>query len=47
VQCKCACVGRQKDLCGSSLIRVTSMHYIKSMRMFEDDVWVGGVLYVI
>ncbi len=31
-------VGRQKGLCGSCLIRVTSMHYIKSIRMFEDDV---------
>ncbi len=26
------------DLCGSCLIRVTSMHDIKSIRMFEDDV---------
>jgi hypothetical protein len=32
------CVGRQKGLCGSCLIRVTSMHYIKSIRMFEGDV---------
>jgi hypothetical protein len=36
--CKCECVGRQKGLCESCLIRVTSMHYIKSIRMFEDDV---------
>jgi hypothetical protein len=36
--CKCECVGRQKGLCGSSLIRVTSMHYVKSIRIFEDDV---------
>jgi hypothetical protein len=32
------CVWRQKVLCGSCLIRVTSMHYIKSIRMFEGDV---------
>jgi hypothetical protein len=36
VCCKCECVGRQKGLCGSSLIRVTSMHSIKLVRMFED-----------
>ncbi len=35
--CKCECVGRQKGLCGICLIRVTSMHDIKSIRMFEDD----------
>ncbi len=34
----CECVGGQKGLCGSCLIRVTRMHYIKSTRMFEDDV---------
>ncbi len=33
-----ALVGRQKGLCGSCLIHVTSMHYIKSIRMFDDDV---------
>jgi hypothetical protein len=38
VRCKCECVGRQKGLCGSCLIRATSMHHIKSIRMFEDDV---------
>ena len=38
VRCKCECVGRQKGLCGSCLIRATKMHYIKSIRMFEDDV---------
>jgi hypothetical protein len=32
------CVGRQRGLCGSCLIRVTSVHYIKSIRMFEDHV---------
>jgi hypothetical protein len=37
-ECKCECVGRWKGLCGSCLIRVTSMHYIKSVRMLEDDV---------
>jgi hypothetical protein len=26
-----------RRVCGSCLIRVTSMHYIKSIRMFEDD----------
>ncbi len=31
-------VGGQKDLCGSRLIRVTSMHYIESIRMFGDAV---------
>ena len=36
--CKCECVGRQKGLCGSCLIRIASMHYIKSICMFEDDV---------
>jgi hypothetical protein len=36
--CKCECVGRQKGLCGSCLMRVTSMHFIKSMRLFEDGV---------
>ncbi len=36
--CKSECVGRQKGLCGSCLIRVTSMHYMKSIRMFGDDV---------
>jgi hypothetical protein len=36
--CKCECVGRQKGLCGSCLIRDTRKHYIKSIRMFEDDV---------
>ena len=31
--------GRQKGvLCGSCLMRVTSMHCIKSIRVFEDDV---------
>ncbi len=35
---KCECVGRQKCLCGSCLIRLTSMHDMKSIRMFEDDV---------
>jgi hypothetical protein len=30
----CKCVGRQKGLCGSCLIRVISMHYFKSIRMF-------------
>ena len=35
---KCECVGRQKGLCGSSLICVTSMHSIKSIRMFDDIV---------
>ncbi len=35
--CECEWVGRQKGLCGSCLIRVTSMHCIKSIRMFEDD----------
>jgi hypothetical protein len=39
---KCECVWRQKGLCGSSLIRVTSMHYIKSTRMFEDEVTSPG-----
>ncbi len=34
--CKCECVGRQKGLCGSCLIRVTSIRYSKSVRMFED-----------
>jgi hypothetical protein len=34
----CECVGRQKCLCGSCLIRLTSMHDMKSIRMFEDDV---------
>ena len=32
-ECKCECVGRQKGLCGSCLIRVTSMHGIKSIRV--------------
>ncbi len=36
--CKCECVGRQKGLCGSCLIHDTSMHYIKWIRMFGDDV---------
>ncbi len=36
--CKCECVGGQKGLSGSFLIRVTSMHYIKSIRMFEDGI---------
>ncbi len=36
--CKCKWVGRHKGLCGSCLICVTSMHFIKSIRMFEDDV---------
>jgi hypothetical protein len=36
--CKCECVGRQKGLCGSCLIRVTSMHDMKSINMLEDDV---------
>jgi hypothetical protein len=36
--CKWECVGRQKDLFGSCLVRVTSMHDITSIRMFEDDV---------
>jgi hypothetical protein len=35
---KLECVGRQKGLCGSYLIRITSMLYIKSIRMFEDNV---------
>ena len=34
--CKCECVRRQKGLCGSCLIRVTRMHCIKSIRMFEE-----------
>jgi hypothetical protein len=34
----CKCVGRQNDLYGRCLIRVTSMHYIKSIRIFEDDI---------
>jgi hypothetical protein len=38
VRCNCECVGRQKGLCGSGLMPVTSMHYIKSIRLFEDDV---------
>jgi hypothetical protein len=33
----CACVRRQKDQCRSCLVRVTSVHYSKSIRMFEDD----------
>jgi hypothetical protein len=33
----CECVGRQRGLCGRCLIRVTSMHYIKSLHMFKDD----------
>ena len=33
----CLCVGRQKCLCESCLIRLTSMHDTKSIRMFEDD----------
>ena len=44
-ECKWGCgwwkyefVGRQKGFWGSCLIRVTSMHSIKSIRMFEDDV---------
>jgi hypothetical protein len=36
--CKYECVGRQKGLCGICLIYVTSMHYIKSISMFESDV---------
>ncbi len=28
----------RKRVCGSCLIRVISMDYIKSIRMFEDDV---------
>ncbi len=36
--CKCKCAGRQNGLCGSCLIRIPSIHYIKSIRMFEDDV---------
>ncbi len=36
--CKCECVGRQKGLYGSCLIRFTSIHCLKSIRMFEDDV---------
>jgi hypothetical protein len=36
--CKCECVGIQKDLCRSCVICITRMHYIKSIRMFEDDV---------
>jgi hypothetical protein len=32
------CVVRQKGLCGSCLIRVTSMHDTKSIRIIEDDV---------
>jgi hypothetical protein len=35
--CKCERVGRQ-GFCGSCLIHVASMHYTKSIRMFEDDV---------
>ncbi len=31
-------LGDRMFLCGSCLIRVTSMHCIKSVRMFEDDV---------
>jgi hypothetical protein len=34
----CESVGRQKGLYGSCLIRVTSMHNYKSIRIFEDDV---------
>jgi hypothetical protein len=30
--------GNECKFCGSCQIRVTSMHYIKSIRMFEDDV---------
>ncbi len=35
---QCECVGRQKGLCGSCLNWVTSMHYIKSLRILEDDI---------
>jgi hypothetical protein len=35
---KCECIGRQKGLCGSDVIRVTGTHDIKSVGMFEDDV---------
>ncbi len=35
---KCECIGRQKGLCESCLIRVTSVRDIKSIRMFEDMV---------
>jgi hypothetical protein len=35
---KCEYVGRQKGLRGRCLLRVTSMHYIKSIRICEDDV---------
>ncbi len=31
-------LGDRSVLCGSCLIRVTSMHDMKSIRMFEDDV---------
>jgi hypothetical protein len=31
-------LGDEKGLCGSCLIRVTSMHDIKSIHLFEDDV---------
>ncbi len=37
-RCKWDGVGRQNGLCGSCLIRVTNMHNIKSIRIFEDDV---------
>ena len=38
---KCECVGRPKGLCRRCLIRVASMHDLKSIRMFErtDSTW--------
>ncbi len=40
-------VGRRKGLCGSCLFCVTSVHYIKSIRMFEDDVSLREQAFVI
>ncbi len=45
--CTCECVGRQKGVCGSCLIRVSSMHYIKSIRMFENfEEWFPSLGYL-
>jgi hypothetical protein len=44
---KCECIGRQNGFCGNCLIRVASRHYIKSIRMFEDDVTSPGHALVI
>jgi hypothetical protein len=33
VSASASCIGRQRGLCGSCQIRVTSMHYIKSIRV--------------